>query len=293
MVQVIIGINFEFDLFFIQDEIKFCLDEIDCVFGQIQFNGVNVLVKNGFMKIQVGVNDNQIIIIDLKQIDVKIFGFDGFSVKNNDIVIISVLVIVFGVIIINNIKFIGIIFFMEVVIDIGGINLVLIEGVYIDNGNDYYVKIIGGDNDGKYYVVIVVNDGIVIMVIGVMVNVIVIDVNIIKVIIIILGGIFVQIDNIVGFVIVNFGVVSLVKLQDFKGNDIDIYVFKDINGNFYVVDVNEIIGVVFVKIIIYIDFFGVVSFLIVVKLGGDDGKIEVVDIDGKIYDFVDLNGGNL
>lgn len=69
--------------------------------------------------------------------------------------------------------------------------------------------------------------------------------------------------------------------------------FKDINGNFYVVDVNEIIGVVFVKIIIYIDFFGVVSFLIVVKLGGDDGKIEVVDIDGKIYDFVDLNGGNL
>lgn len=41
------------------------------------------------MKIQVGANDNQTITIDLKQIDAKTLGLDGFSVKNNDTVTTS------------------------------------------------------------------------------------------------------------------------------------------------------------------------------------------------------------
>ncbi len=47
------------------------LDEIDRVSGQTQFNGVNVLAKDGSMKIQVGANDGQTITIDLKKIDSK------------------------------------------------------------------------------------------------------------------------------------------------------------------------------------------------------------------------------
>lgn len=86
MVQVIIGINFDFDLDFIQDEIKFCFDEIDCVFGQIQFNGVNVLFKDGLMKIQVGVNDGEIIMIDLKKIDFFILKLISFNVNGKGVV---------------------------------------------------------------------------------------------------------------------------------------------------------------------------------------------------------------
>ncbi|BBM26055.1 hypothetical protein OIPHN069_25700 [Enterobacter hormaechei subsp. hoffmannii] len=70
-VQSSTGTNSQSDLDSIQDEIKSRLDEIDRVSGQTQFNGVNVLAKDGSMKIQVGANDGQTITIDLKQIDSK------------------------------------------------------------------------------------------------------------------------------------------------------------------------------------------------------------------------------
>ena len=53
-VQASTGTNSDSDLDSIQDEIKSRLDEIDRVSGQTQFNGVNVLAKDGSMKIQVG-----------------------------------------------------------------------------------------------------------------------------------------------------------------------------------------------------------------------------------------------
>ena len=49
-VQASTGTNSDSDLDSIQDEIKSRLDEIDRVSGQTQFNGVNVLAKDGSMK---------------------------------------------------------------------------------------------------------------------------------------------------------------------------------------------------------------------------------------------------
>jgi len=87
-VQAQNGTNSDSDKSSIQDEIKSRLDEIDRVSGQTQFNGVNVLAKDGKMNIQVGANDGETITIDLKKIDSKTLGLDSFNVngpqdKNN------------------------------------------------------------------------------------------------------------------------------------------------------------------------------------------------------------------
>lgn len=84
-VQAQNGTNSDSDLSSIQDEIKSRLDEIDRVSGQTQFNGVNVLAKDGSMKIQVGANDGQTISIDLKKIDSSTLGLSGFSVSKNSL----------------------------------------------------------------------------------------------------------------------------------------------------------------------------------------------------------------
>lgn len=80
-VQATTGTNSQSDLDSIQDEIKSRLDEIDRVSGQTQFNGVNVLAKDGSMKIQVGANDGQTITIDLKKIDSSTLNLTGFNVN--------------------------------------------------------------------------------------------------------------------------------------------------------------------------------------------------------------------
>jgi flagellin len=77
------GTNSDTDLSSIQDEIKSRLDEIDRVSGQTQFNGVNVLAKDGTMKIQVGSNDGETISVNLQKIDSSTLGLDGFSVAKN------------------------------------------------------------------------------------------------------------------------------------------------------------------------------------------------------------------
>ncbi|WP_058973527.1 FliC/FljB family flagellin [Type-D symbiont of Plautia stali] len=75
------GTNSDSDLSSIQDEIKSRLDEIDRVSGQTQFNGVNVLSKDGKMSIQVGANDGETISIDLQKMDSKTLGLDSFNVN--------------------------------------------------------------------------------------------------------------------------------------------------------------------------------------------------------------------
>lgn len=80
-VQATTGTNSDSDLDSIQDEIKSRLDEIDRVSGQTQFNGVNVLSKDGSMKIQVGANDGETITIDLKKIDSSTLKLTGFNVN--------------------------------------------------------------------------------------------------------------------------------------------------------------------------------------------------------------------
>lgn len=84
-VQAQNGTNSDSDLSSIQDEIKSRLDEIDRVSGQTQFNGVNVLAKDGQMKIQVGSNDGETISIDLQKIDSTTLGLKGFSVDGNSL----------------------------------------------------------------------------------------------------------------------------------------------------------------------------------------------------------------
>lgn len=84
-VQATTGTNSDSDLSSIQDEIKSRLDEIDRVSGQTQFNGVNVLAKDGSMKIQVGANDGQTISIDLQKIDSSTLGLKGFAVDGNSL----------------------------------------------------------------------------------------------------------------------------------------------------------------------------------------------------------------
>ena len=81
-VQATTGTNSDSDLSSIQDEIKSRLSEIDRVSGQTQFNGVNVLAKDGKMNIQVGANDGQTITIDLKKIDSSTLGLNGFDVSS-------------------------------------------------------------------------------------------------------------------------------------------------------------------------------------------------------------------
>ncbi|MGJ0191101.1 FliC/FljB family flagellin [Pantoea sp. RRHST58] len=79
-VQAQNGTNSDSDKASIQDEIKSRLSEIDRVSGQTQFNGVNVLAKDGKMSIQVGANDGETIDIDLKKIDSSTLKLDTLNV---------------------------------------------------------------------------------------------------------------------------------------------------------------------------------------------------------------------
>ena len=88
-VQASTGTNSASDLSSIQDEIKSRLSEIDRVSSQTQFNGVNVLAKDGKMNIQVGANDGQTITIDLKKIDSATLGLTGFDVQKKSTSTIS------------------------------------------------------------------------------------------------------------------------------------------------------------------------------------------------------------
>ncbi|EBU7233142.1 flagellin FliC [Salmonella enterica subsp. enterica serovar Tennessee] len=80
-VQATNGTNSDSDLTSIQNEITQRLSEIDRVSGQTQFNGVKVLAQDNTLKIQVGANDGETISIDLKKIDSKSLGMDGFNVN--------------------------------------------------------------------------------------------------------------------------------------------------------------------------------------------------------------------
>ncbi|MCE9982378.1 FliC/FljB family flagellin [Leclercia adecarboxylata] len=77
------GTNSDSDLASIQKEIKSRLEEINRVSEQTQFNGVNVLAKDGTMKIQVGANDGQTIDIDLKQIDSTTLKLSDFDITKS------------------------------------------------------------------------------------------------------------------------------------------------------------------------------------------------------------------
>ena len=79
-VQATTGSNSDSDLTSIQAEIQQRMDEIDRVSSQTQFNGVKVLAQDNSLKVQVGANDGEVISINLKKIDSKSLGLQGFKV---------------------------------------------------------------------------------------------------------------------------------------------------------------------------------------------------------------------
>lgn len=84
-VQATNGTNSADDLESIQNEIGQRLDEINRISDETEFNGVKVLQSDNSLKIQVGANDGQTISIDLKQINAKTLGLDGFNVDGTGV----------------------------------------------------------------------------------------------------------------------------------------------------------------------------------------------------------------
>ncbi len=82
-VQAQNGTNSADDLTSIQNEIGQRLNEINRISEETEFNGVKVLQEDNSLKIQVGANDGQQINIDLKSINAKTLGLDGFNVDGS------------------------------------------------------------------------------------------------------------------------------------------------------------------------------------------------------------------
>jgi len=87
-VQASNGTNSETDLSSLQDEVKARLDEIDRVAGKTDFNGVKLLDgsagASGVVNIQVGVNDGDVIQLDLSgaKSDSTTLGVKSIDLKN-------------------------------------------------------------------------------------------------------------------------------------------------------------------------------------------------------------------
>tara|TARA_R110002049_G_scaffold102718_1_gene248468 strand:+ start:10020 stop:12464 length:2445 start_codon:yes stop_codon:yes gene_type:complete len=79
-VQAENGTNSSNDLDSIQNEINQRLSEINRISDETSFNDTKVLQSDQGMKIQVGANDGEAITIDLKEINAKSLGLEGFNV---------------------------------------------------------------------------------------------------------------------------------------------------------------------------------------------------------------------
>lgn len=288
------GTNSDSDQASIQDEIKSRLDEIDRVSGQTTFNGVNVLAKDGQMSIQVGANDGETISVDLKKIDSSTLNLSGFSVKNNDAVKTSAAITtVGGTTTTNAISTTGTTLSTAAAEDTGSTNPA-IEGVYKDTSGNYFAKVENGDNPG-YYAVTVANTGAVTMAAGATAEATT-PTGLTKETTITSTSAGQTVDIGTDTATASLGAVSLVKLQDANGKDTSTYALKDAAGKLYAADVDEATGDVKAKTVAsYTDADGKVVADSVVKLGGDDGKTEVVTdaASGKTYKASELEGANL
>ena len=298
-VQASTGTNSDSDLSSIQDEIKSRLSEIDRVSNQTQFNGVNVLAKNGTMSIQVGANDGQTISIDLKQIDSGTLGLTGFNVKNNTTLTAGAAITSFGAagatppatVSIDNSNFAA----LGTSIEAGA----TIDSIVKGDDDKYYASVsgtAGNTNDGYYEVTIqddssAANPGQVSLVDTTKDTVTVSDTTDIT-----------SVANTAvpaGATPVNISAdtktalgadVSLVKLSDADGKDTGVYALKDANGKLYAATVDEDTGNVAYQTVSYKDSTGAAKNDVAVELGGEDGKTKVVTdaASGKVYNSADL-----
>ncbi|EJE3885376.1 TPA: flagellin FliC [Escherichia coli] len=291
-VQATTGTNSESDLSSIQDEIKSRLSEIDRVSGQTQFNGVNVLAKNDTLSIQVGANDGQTINIDLQQIDSHTLGLDGFSVKNNDAVKTSAAVNTLG----GGASSVAVNFATTNLTAIAGLGGGAISEIAKDDNGDYYAHVTGttgGTADGYYAVDIdkatgkvALKDGNVDTPTGTPTTTSTYDFTD--------AGQTVSFGTDAATAGISTGA-SLVKLQDEKGNDTATYAIKAQDGSLYAANVDETTGKVTVKTASYTDADGKAVTDAAVKLGGDNGKTEIVvdAASGKTYDAGALQNADL
>ncbi|EDV4561838.1 hypothetical protein HX41_003039 [Salmonella enterica subsp. enterica] len=73
--------NFQSELDSILAEITQCLNKIDRVSGQAQFNGMKTLAQDNTLIIKVGANGHETIDIDLKQIKYQALSLDSLNVQ--------------------------------------------------------------------------------------------------------------------------------------------------------------------------------------------------------------------
>ncbi|HID4048212.1 TPA: flagellin [Pluralibacter gergoviae] len=297
-VQASTGTNSDSDLSSIQDEIKSRLSEIDRVSGQTQFNGVDVLSKNGTMSIQVGANDGQKININLQQIDSKTLGLDGFNVRNNDAVTTSAAI--------TNLDVPATVSVKASTSDLADVATSINKGGKVDKivkGDDdrYYASLSGATdaNDNGYYEVTINSDsssanaGKITLVSATKASPAVTDTTAVTTVSNTATG-NVTFDTDAATAKISTGA-SLVKLQDAKGNDTDTYAIKAQDGTLYAANVDDDTGIVSLKTENYTDASGKAVTNAAVKFGGDDGKTEVVvDADsGKSYKAAELAGQDL
>lgn len=297
-VQASTGTNSDSDLSSIQDEIKSRLSEIDRVSGQTQFNGVDVLSKNGTMSIQVGANDGQKININLQQIDSKTLGLDGFNVRNNDAVTTSAAI--------TNLDVPATVSVKASTSDLADVATSINKGGKVDKivkGDDdrYYASLSGATNtnDNGYYEVTINSDsssanaGKITLVSATKASPAVTDTTAVTTVSNTATG-NVTFDTDAATAKISTGA-SLVKLQDAKGNDTNTYAIKAQDGTLYAANVDDDTGIVSLKTENYTDASGKAVTNAAVKFGGDDGKTEVVvDADsGKSYKAAELAGQDL
>lgn len=302
-VQATTGTNSDSDLSSIQDEIKSRLSEIDRVSGQTQFNGVNVLAKNDTLSIQVGANDGQTINIDLQQIDSHTLGLDGFSVKNNDAVKTSDALATVGG---TGPATVDV---KATAADLTALATSIGKGGTVDkivkgDDNKYYASLSGattGTDDGYYEVTIdsdstSANAGKLTLVDATKDTPTVTNTTAVATVANTAAGAgkAITFGTDTATAAISTGA-TLVKLQDEKGNDTATYAIKAQDGTLYAANVDEATGDVSVKTASYTDADGKAVNDAAVKLGGNDGKTEVVvdAASGKTYAAADLAGANL
>ncbi|MFJ2975088.1 flagellin [Kluyvera sp. NPDC087067] len=305
-VQATTGTNSDSDLSSIQDEIKSRLSEIDRVSGQTQFNGVNVLAKDGTMKIQVGANDGQTIEINLQQIDSKTLGLDNFNVKNNDAVKTSAAIDTVG----GTAAPGGTVPVKAATADLATLATTIAKGgtvdkiVKADDGN-YYASLSGATNsaDDGYYQVTIDSDstsataGEITLGSGTLATPTVTDTTAVTTVANTAPGVAgktVAFDTDAATAGISSGA-TLVKLQDAKGNDTSTYAIKAQDGTLYAADVDTTTGKVKVQTASYTDADGKAVTNAAIQFGGDNGttKIIVDATSGKAYNSAELSGKDL
>ncbi|MCE0812604.1 flagellin [Buttiauxella sp. S04-F03] len=298
-VQATTGTNSDSDLTSIQDEIKSRLGEIDRVSGQTQFNGVNVLAKDGSMSIQVGANDGQTIKIDLKQIDSKTLGLDGFNVRNNDVVKTSDALTAVGTG--TAATSVAVDFSTTDLTGITGVGSGAITGIVKDTAGKYFADITGTTGntaDGKYAVDIDATSGKVTLAAntvgtptGATAAAATYDVAA-------TAGSTVAFGTDATTAAIKAAGGTLVQLQDAKGNNTNNYAIKTTDGTLYAADVDTTTTpgtatVTAKTAATYTDADGKSVVGAAVQLGGDNGTTEVVvdKASGKTYDAAKLVAG--